>query len=152
MPVLIDRWGGAAPLNARVARIEPSGFMKISALGVEEQRVWVVMAFADRRDAWASLGDGYRVEARVVVWQQPDGWKSRRAACSATAGVGGLRRWRRGAVRAVTIGQRNDVEAEMTGGRGWRPGRRVPSDQIRTARAWSRGLIHQSILRLRYNH
>ena len=133
MPVLIERWGGAAPLNARVARVEPSGFMKISALGVEEQRVWVVMTFADPRDAWASLGDGYRVEARVIVWQQPDVLKV------ATGSV--FRRGDEWAVfvvdggtaraRTVTIGQRNDVEAEVTGG--LEAGAQVvayPSDQI----------------------
>jgi len=118
MPALIDRWGGSAPLNARVARVEPSGFMKISALGVEEQRVWVVMAFADPRSAWAALGDGYRVEARVIVWQQPnvvkvatsglfrqgDGW----AVFVVDRGIARL--------RPVTIGQRNDIEAEVLQG------------------------------------
>ena len=118
MPVMIDRWGGAAPLNARVARVEPSGFMKISALGVEEQRVWVVMSFADPREAWAALGDGYRVEARVVVWQQPDVLKVatsslfRRGEAWAVFVIdGGVAR-----LRTVTIGQRNDIEAEVTGG------------------------------------
>ena len=133
MPAMIDRWGGAAPLNARVARVEPSGFMKISALGVEEQRVWVVMSFADPREAWAALGDGYRVEARVVVWQQPDVLKvatsslfrrgSDWAAFAVDDGVARL--------RTLTIGQRNDIEAEVTGGLA--AGARVvayPSDQI----------------------
>jgi HlyD family secretion protein len=118
MPALIERWGGAAPLNARVARVEPSGFMKVSALGVEEQRVWVVIALADARDAWAALGDGYRVEARVIFWQQPDvlkvaaGSLFRHGEAWAVFVVNdGVAR-----LRTVTIGQRNDIEAEITSG------------------------------------
>jgi len=68
-PVRIERWGGEGTLRGRVRRIEPSGFMKISALGVEEQRVSVIIDFEDPFEAWKRLGDGYRVEVRVVVWQ-----------------------------------------------------------------------------------
>jgi HlyD family secretion protein len=68
--VVIEEWGGEGPLDARVRRIEPAGFMKISALGVEEQRVNVVLDFADScGDARLALGDGYRVEIRVVMWE-----------------------------------------------------------------------------------
>ena len=51
--------------------MEPSGFTKISALGVEEQRVNVILDFADPVQAWAALGDGYRVEVRIVEWENP---------------------------------------------------------------------------------
>ena len=71
-PVIIDRWGGEGTLEGRVQRVEPSGFMKISALGVEEQRVNVVIDFETPREARASLGDGYRVEVRIVVWEKAD--------------------------------------------------------------------------------
>jgi HlyD family secretion protein len=71
-PVIIDRWGGEGTLDGRVQRVEPSGFMKISALGVEEQRVNVVVDFVTTRDRRASLGDGYRVEVRIVVWEKAD--------------------------------------------------------------------------------
>jgi HlyD family secretion protein len=65
---LIERWGGD-PILARVRRIEPSGFTKISALGVEEQRVNVVLDLDHSQSAlWQTLGDGYRVEVRVMVW------------------------------------------------------------------------------------
>jgi len=64
----ITAWGGE-PLNGRVSRIEPSGFTRPSALGVDEQRVNVIVALTDPRERWASLGDGYRVEARLVLWQ-----------------------------------------------------------------------------------
>jgi len=69
---MIEQWGGEKSLPARVRRIEPSGFMKISALGVEEQRVNVVLDFVEPSPAGrASLGDGYRVEVRVVIWESP---------------------------------------------------------------------------------
>ncbi len=66
---LVDQWGGAAMLEATVRRVEPSGFTKVSALGVEEQRVNVILDFKDPSEAWAALGDAYRVEVRVVVWE-----------------------------------------------------------------------------------
>jgi HlyD family secretion protein len=68
---MIEQWGGDQPLEARVRRIEPAGFTKISALGVEEQRVNVVIDFGDPAAASAALGDAYRVEVRVVTWEAP---------------------------------------------------------------------------------
>lgn len=64
--VLIEGWGGDKALQARVRLIEPSGFTKISALGIEEQRVNVIADFAEDP---GPLGDGYRVEARLVLWE-----------------------------------------------------------------------------------
>jgi len=69
---IIEQWGGDTTLEARVRRVEPSGFTKISALGVEEQRVNVVLDFLDPAAAWAALGDAYRVEVRVVIWEGRD--------------------------------------------------------------------------------
>lgn len=66
--VLIEQWGGSNPLRGRVRRVEPSGFMKVSALGVEEQRVNVIVDIVDESAA-AKLGDGYRVEVRIVTWR-----------------------------------------------------------------------------------
>jgi HlyD family secretion protein len=68
---MIEQWGGSTTLEARVRRIEPSGFTKISALGVEEQRVNAILDFVDPAEAWAALGDGYRVEVRIVIWEAP---------------------------------------------------------------------------------
>lgn len=68
-PVLIEDWGGSLTLSGRIQRIEPYGFTKISALGIEEQRVKVVVDFLDSPEAWQRLGHGYRVEVRVVTWQ-----------------------------------------------------------------------------------
>ena len=59
-------------LDARVRRVEPAGFTKISALGVEEQRVNVILDFIDPAAAFAALTDAYRVEVRIVVWESHD--------------------------------------------------------------------------------
>ncbi len=67
--VRIEEWGGASALEGVVRRVEPSGFMKISALGVEEQRVNVVVDFVDPPEARPGLADGFRVELRVVLWE-----------------------------------------------------------------------------------
>lgn len=69
--VWLNRWGGEKPLEARVRMIEPAGFTKISALGVEEQRVNVIADFVDPPSARPGLGDAYRVEAEIVVWNSP---------------------------------------------------------------------------------
>jgi HlyD family secretion protein len=116
--VLIEQWGGTHPLEARVRRVEPSGFMKVSALGVEEQRVNVIVDLADTAAAARRLGDGYRVEVRVVVWREDE---------TLTAPIGSLFRrgdeWAafvidgdRAALRAVQLGQRNDREAQVLEG------------------------------------
>jgi HlyD family secretion protein len=70
--VILDRWGGEQAVEGTVRVVEPSGFTKISALGVEEQRVRVIVDFASAREAWQRLGDGYRVEARFVLWEDDD--------------------------------------------------------------------------------
>ena len=71
-PVVIERWGGARPLEAHVRRVEPSAFTKISALGVEEQRVNVIVDIDEPKEHWSSLGDGFRVEARISIWRGDD--------------------------------------------------------------------------------
>lgn len=65
--VRLDRQGGGTALDGRVRKVEPSAFTKISALGVEEQRVNVVIDFTSPRDRWQNLGDAYRVDARIVI-------------------------------------------------------------------------------------
>jgi HlyD family secretion protein len=115
--VLIEQWGGAHSLHGRVRRVEPSGFMKVSALGVEEQRVNVIIDFANPADA-ARLGDGYRVEVRIVLWKDDNVIK---------VPVGALFRQGEGwAVfvvedshvrrQTVQLGQRNENEGQITGG------------------------------------
>jgi len=63
---IVSRWGGD-DIKARVRLIEPSGFTKISALGVEEQRVYVLLSFIDPVEKWQALGDAYRVEASIII-------------------------------------------------------------------------------------
>jgi HlyD family secretion protein len=70
--VEIDQWGGAEPLKGRVRMVEPAAFTKISALGVEEQRVITLIDLIDPPDTAKSLGDRYRVEVRVAVWHSDD--------------------------------------------------------------------------------
>lgn len=131
--VLIDRWGGDRPLDGRVRRVEPSGFTKISALGVEEQRVNVVMDITDPPEVRAGLGDGFRVETRVVVWQSEDEVKAptgalfRRDDGWAVFAVDGGR----AVLRSIEIGERNAREAQVLGG--LEPGQEVvvyPSDSL----------------------
>ena len=69
-PVEFHRWGGELPLDGVVRSIEPTGFTKVSALGVEEQRVWVIADLTTPREQWQQLGDGYRVEAHFILWQE----------------------------------------------------------------------------------
>ncbi len=70
--VQIEQWGGEVPLAGRVRLVEPSGFTKLSALGVEEQRVNVIVDFLDPVEKRSSLGDGFRIEARIVIWEGND--------------------------------------------------------------------------------
>jgi HlyD family secretion protein len=118
MAVGIDRWGGGAPLHGRVRLVEPHGFLKVSALGVEEQRVNVVVAFDDARNAWQALGDGYRVETHVVLWETADALKVPSSALF-RQGSG----WAvfvdedgRARLRSVEIGKQSGFDAQVLGG------------------------------------
>ncbi len=70
-PVRIERWGGTGILQGRVRRIEPAAFTKVSALGVEEQRVNVLIDLTSPREQWQALGDGFRVSVRIVTLALP---------------------------------------------------------------------------------
>lgn len=70
-PVHIERWGGPGTLEGSVRRVEPAAFTKISALGVEEQRVNVLIELTSPHERWAALGDGYRVGVRIVTLAEP---------------------------------------------------------------------------------
>jgi len=70
--VTIDDWGGPETLSGRVRRVEPYGFTKVSALGIEEQRVNVLVGLSDPHERWRSLGHGFQVEARIAVWKGED--------------------------------------------------------------------------------
>ncbi len=72
MPVLYERWGGEQSLSGQVRRVEPVGFTKISALGVEEQRVLIISDITSDPAQWQTLGDGYRVDSRFIIWENED--------------------------------------------------------------------------------
>jgi HlyD family secretion protein len=117
-PVFIDQWGGPDALHGHVRRIEPAGFTKVSALGVEEQRVNVVIDFDAASAETPALGDNFRVEVRVVVWQAdsvvkvPAGSLFRRGADWAVYAVEDGR----ARLRTVTVGQRSSQEAQIVSG------------------------------------
>ena len=114
--VSIEQWGGGEPLRGKVALVEPGGFLKVSALGVEEQRVKVRVNFTDLPAG--VLGDRYRVEARIVTWtgdnvlQVPTGALFRRGNQWMTfvADCG------RAKLTKVGVGHSNGIAAEVTGG------------------------------------
>lgn len=113
--VLIERWGGDTTLQARVRLVEPSAFTKISALGVEEQRVNVI---ADFTEPAHTLGDGYRVEGRILIWEREDVLKIPSSALFRTVDawmvfvVEGGKAFR----RHVVVGQRTPFEVEIISG------------------------------------
>jgi HlyD family secretion protein len=116
--VVIQGWGGEGALAARVRRLEPSAFTRPSALGVDEQRVNAIIALSDPYSRWSALGDGYRVEARIVLWQGeqvlkvPQGAVFRRGNGWAVFRVeGGVAK-----LTTVTIGHRGEAEAEISSG------------------------------------
>lgn len=116
--VIIEKWGGPYPLSGIVERVEPWGFTKFSALGVEEQRVKGIIKFTDPLERRESLGHGFRVETRIVVWETEDtltvpssalfrekgGW----AVYTVTDG--------RANFKSIEIGRSNGVRAEILSG------------------------------------
>jgi HlyD family secretion protein len=116
--VLVEHWGGDAPLVGRVRLIEPAGFLKISALGVEEQRVNVIADFVDSPEKYRALGDAYRIEARVVISEAESTLKVPVAALFRHGEEWAVFVAHRGqaVLRPVKIARRNDLEAEVLSG------------------------------------
>jgi HlyD family secretion protein len=118
MPARLLHWGGEAPLSAKVRHLEPSAFTKTSALGVDEQRVNVVLDPQGPPESWAALGDGFAAEVEITVWSRPDvvqvpasalfrtetGW-----AVFVVAADHAVR-------REVLVGHRGALQAEIAGG------------------------------------
>ncbi|MFQ5668696.1 MAG: efflux RND transporter periplasmic adaptor subunit [Candidatus Binatia bacterium] len=113
--VLIENWGGGQPLHARVRVVEPSGFTKVSALGVEEQRVNVIADFVDPA---VPVADGYRVEARIVVWEGDDVLKVPSSALFRHDGAWAVFTMEAGRAhrRVINVGHRSAVEAQILDG------------------------------------
>ena len=132
-PATIERWGGAQALPAHVRLIEPSAFTRVSALGVEEQRVNVVIDLDAPHATWSALGDGYRVEAAIEVWNGND-VLSVPASAVFRRGEG----WAvfqvkdgKALVKSVAIGRQNAEREQIT--RGLQAGDQVivhPSDRV----------------------
>jgi HlyD family secretion protein len=115
MEAIIDDWGGDKPLRARVRVVEPGAFTKVSALGVEEQRVNVVLDFVDTSD---KLADAYRVEVRVVIWQAPAVLKVPSGALFRAGEQWQVFKMENGRAQSATIqtGHRGAFEAEVLSG------------------------------------
>ncbi len=116
--VWIENWGGTSPLEGRVRRVEPKGFLKLSALGVQEQRVDVIIDFESIAALPEQLGDGYRVEVRILLSEHNNVLK---------IPIGSIFRhgenWAvftinegRARLRQVSLGPRNDLETVIVQG------------------------------------
>ncbi|MEZ5287504.1 MAG: efflux RND transporter periplasmic adaptor subunit [Vicinamibacterales bacterium] len=118
MAVSVEQWGGDRPMAATVTRVEPAGFTKVSALGVEEQRVNVIMDVDDDEAAWAALGDAFRVEVRIAVWKADDVVRVPTSALFRTGDQWAVYVVEGGRARRVpiAIGQRTSSEAEVLEG------------------------------------
>lgn len=116
--VLVEAWGGGPPLSGRVRRIEPFGFTKISALGIEEQRVKVLIDFSDDRERWKRLGHGYRVEPRIVLAEAEEVLKVPQAALFRENGTWSVfvDQGGRAELRTVELGLENGLEAQVLKG------------------------------------
>ena len=117
-PATVERWGGKTPLRGHVRVVEPSAFTKLSALGVEEQRVNVIIDLDDDRELWSTLGDGYRVEARVSVWEGEDVLRLPASAVfrSEEAWATFVVEEGTAVLREVEIGETNGLETEVLSG------------------------------------
>jgi len=131
--VAIEDWGGPVVLNGIVRRVEPFGFTKVSALGIEEQRVNVIVDFEDPAEMWAELGHGFRLDTRIFVWEADDVLTVPVSALFRDAGNWAVFRDDDGeaVLTAIEIGRRNALEAAVASG--LEEGDRVvihPSDRV----------------------
>jgi HlyD family secretion protein len=116
--VVIERWGGEQALHGHVRIVEPSAFTRMSALGVEEQRVNVIIDLDEDYEVWQSLGDGYRVEARIIIWESEDVLRVPASAVFRHGDGWALYSLRDGAaaLTPIEIGHKNGLEVEIASG------------------------------------
>ncbi|MFQ5626937.1 MAG: efflux RND transporter periplasmic adaptor subunit, partial [Methyloligellaceae bacterium] len=129
----IEGWGGPMPLKARVRRIDPAGFTKVSALGIEEQRVNTVLDLTSAKQELPTLGHDFRVFVRITVWSAEDAIKVPLSALFRRGNEWAVFKMADGTaqVTPVKIGQKNTQMAEVI--EGLEPGARVilhPSDRV----------------------
>ena len=117
-PVIIEYWGGDTALDGRVRLIEPQAFTKVSALGVEEQRVNIIIDFINPPEDRATLGDAYRIEARIVIWEHDAILRIPTSALFRTDGEWAVYTIAdgRATLRRVTIGRQSGLTAELLDG------------------------------------
>ncbi|MDW4548369.1 HlyD family efflux transporter periplasmic adaptor subunit [Defluviimonas sp. D31] len=130
---IVERWGGPVPLEATLRRVEPSARTKVSALGIEEQRVDAIFDITSPPETRKGLGDGFAVYLRIVTWEGADVLQVPLSALFRRDGQWAVFREMDSAARLtpVAIGRRNGTAAEVTDGLA--PGDRVilhPSDAI----------------------
>ncbi|MBS3911588.1 MAG: efflux RND transporter periplasmic adaptor subunit [Hydrogenophaga sp.] len=118
MAVTLLRWGDGPALQGRVRRVEPGAFTKTSALGVEEQRVWVVIDISSPHEQWARLGEAYRVHSRFVLREVADTLRAPSSAVFRHNGEAQAFRMDGGKARltAVTTGLQGDGDIEILEG------------------------------------
>ncbi|MAA87562.1 MAG: RND transporter [Haliea sp.] len=116
--VILEDWGGPTTLNGVVDRVDPLGFTKFSALGVEEQRVNTIIRFTDPAEARQALGHGYRVEVRITIWEDNSALTVPASALFRSASDWAVFKVSNGKTRLtpVTIGRNNGIIAEVLGG------------------------------------
>ena len=117
-PVELEQWGGTEPLQARVRLVEPAAFTKVSALGVEEQRVNVVADITTPVEKRANLGDSFRVEARIITWEKNQALKVSSGAVFRRGNQNAVFALRNGhaAFQPVSVGRASGTETEITEG------------------------------------
>jgi HlyD family secretion protein len=118
--VILEHWGGVQPLSARVRRVEPSAYTKVSALGVDEQRVDVIADLEESPPDSGTLGDGFRVEARIVIWESANVLRVPSGALFKSGGDWAVyrRAGRRAELVAIDAGHDNGNEVEVLSGLG----------------------------------
>jgi len=116
--VQIEHWGGEHTLHARVRLIEPQAFTRVSALGVEEQRVNIIADFVDPPAQREALGDGYRVEARIVVWEEQEVLLVPTSALFRIGGQWGVyvKEGDRARLRQINLGRQSAMTAQVLAG------------------------------------
>ncbi|HEX9020770.1 MAG TPA: efflux transporter periplasmic adaptor subunit, partial [Nitrospirota bacterium] len=129
-----ERWGGDQPLSGQVRIVEPAGFTKVSSLGVEEQRVIVIVDFTSPPEIWQGLGDGYRLDASFIVWEGRDVLQVPASALFRRGEDWALFivEKKRARMKSVEVGHRNGLVAEIV--KGLAEGEQVivhPDDRLR---------------------
>lgn len=116
--VVIESWGGPDALRGTVRRVEPYGYTKVSALGIEEQRVDVVIDLIEPHERWRRLGHGYRVEPRIVVWESSDVLRIPLSALFRHADEWAVfvEQGGRATLRKVEVGHQNGSQAQIVAG------------------------------------